>query len=115
MDDASIKMEQLRKWRSRRKKDVSIDSMMSVVCRSLRKTNKQLVQIQDAWQEFVPQRLHQVAVPIALHSGVLEVSVDSSPTVLSVLDYFENFNNGVVERCEKYMFALNNNLFSNAK
>ena len=58
--------------------------MMSVVCRSLRKTNKQLVQIQDAWQEFVPQRLHQVAVPIALHSGVLEVSVDSSPTAFQI-------------------------------
>lgn len=84
MDDASIKMEQLRKWRSRRKKDVSIDSMMRVVCRSLRKTNKQLVQIQEAWQEFVPQRLHQVAVPIALRSGVLEVSVDSSPTAFQI-------------------------------
>jgi len=58
--------------------------MMSVVCRSLRKTNKQLVQIQDAWQEFVPQRLHQVAVPIALRSGVLEVSVDSSPTAFQI-------------------------------
>ena len=58
--------------------------MMRVVCRSLRKTNKQLVQIQDAWQEFVPQRLHQVAVPIALHSGVLEVSVDSSPTAFQI-------------------------------
>ena len=84
MDDASIKIEQLRKWRSRRKKDLSIDSVIRVFCRSLKKTNTQLVQLQVAWKEFVPQRLQQVAVPIALRSGVLEVSVDSSPTAFQI-------------------------------
>lgn len=84
MDDALIKMEQLRKWRSKRKRDVSIDSALQNFCRSLKKTNKQLVQITEAWEEFVPMRLHHAAVPIALRGGVLEVSVDGSPTAFQV-------------------------------
>jgi predicted nucleic acid-binding Zn ribbon protein len=84
MDDAAIKMEQLQKWRSRRKKDLSIDSVMHTFCGSLRKTNKQLLQIQEAWKECVPARLHHVAIPISLRSGILEVSVDGSPTAFQM-------------------------------
>ncbi len=42
------------------------------------------MQIQEAWKEFVPKRLHHSAVPIALRGGVLEVSVDGSPTAFQV-------------------------------
>jgi predicted nucleic acid-binding Zn ribbon protein len=84
MDDASIKIEQLRKWRSKRKKDLSIDSSMNLFCRSLKKTNKQLVQIQEAWTELVPQRLHNVAVPFSFRGGILEVAVDGSPTAFQM-------------------------------
>jgi hypothetical protein len=84
MDDASIKMEQLQKWRSRRKIELSIDSTMNTFCRSLRKTNKQLQQIQIAWSEFVPKPLHDVAIPISLRAGILEISVDGSPTAFQM-------------------------------
>lgn len=80
MDDASIKIEQLRKWRARRQRDLSIDNTMAVFCRSLKKTNKQLGQIQEAWDELVPQQLQRVAVPLSFRGGILEVTVDGSPT-----------------------------------
>ena len=84
MDDASIKLEQLQKWRVRRKRDLSIDSVMHTFCGSLKKTNKQLLQIQEAWEECVPKRLHEVAILISLRSGILEVSVDGSPTAFQI-------------------------------
>jgi len=84
MDDATIKIEQLRKWRATRRKDVSIDVAMNHFRHSLKKTNKQLLQIQTAWEELTPKRLHSAAFPISLRQGVLYVSVDGSPTAYQV-------------------------------
>ena len=84
MDDAAIKIEQLKKWRSSRKRDLRIDTAMNVFCRSLKKTNKQLVQIQEAWNELVPHQYHAVAIPIAFRGGILDVVVDGSPTAYQV-------------------------------
>jgi len=84
VDDASIKIEQLQKWRAVRKRELRIDAVMHTFCRSLKKTNKQLLQIQDAWNELMPAHLSQVAIPFSLRSGILEVTVDSSPTAYKV-------------------------------
>jgi hypothetical protein len=84
MDDVSVQIEQLQKWRSRRKVDMRIDTTMNSICKSLKNINKQLVQIQEAWSEFVPNRLNTVAVPTALRNGVLEITVDGSPTAFQV-------------------------------
>ncbi len=84
MDDASTKIYQLRKWRSRKKRDLGIDSTMLSVCKSLKKTNKQLMQIQEAWNELIPSRLQATTIPTSLRSGVLEITVDGSPTAYQI-------------------------------
>ncbi len=84
MDDQTIKIEQLRKWRARRKKDLRIDSEMNTICRSLKKTNTQLLKLREHWNELVPERLNQVAIPTALQRGVLVVAVDGSPTAYQI-------------------------------
>ena len=94
MDDAAIKIEQLKKWRSSRKRDLRIDTAMNVFCRSLKKTNKQLVQIQEAWNELVPHQYHAVAIPIAFRGGILDVVVDGSPTAYQVTHANHHFELG---------------------
>ena len=84
MDDGIIKLEQLKKWRSRRKQDVQIDQTMNAFCRSLRKVNKQVVQLQDAWIEFVPHQLATLSMPVSFKQGVLVVAVDGAPTAYQV-------------------------------
>ena len=51
MDNVSVKIHQLQKWRARRNQDLSIDSSMNAFCRSLKKANKKLVQMQEAWDD----------------------------------------------------------------
>ncbi len=80
MDDAIIKIEQLQKWRCARKRELRIDSVMNSFCRSLKKTNKQLSQIQAAWEELLPEAMRRVSFPISFRNGILVVSVDGSPT-----------------------------------
>ena len=80
MDDEVIKIEQLQKWRSRRKKNLRVDLEMQSLCRSLKKTNKHLEQIRETWNDLLPKQLLQVEIPIAFRAGVLEISVDGSPT-----------------------------------
>jgi len=80
MDDSIIKIEQLQKWRCTRKKELRIDSVMNSFCRSLKKTNKHLSQLQVTWDELLPETIRSVAIPISFRSGILVVSVDGSPT-----------------------------------
>ncbi len=84
MEDGFIKIEQLRKWRSRKKKELRLDTEMNSFCRSLKKTNSQLLQLREEWNELVPTLLSQVAIPVAFRNGVLEVSVDGSPTAYQI-------------------------------
>jgi|TARA_B100000959_G_scaffold280757_2_gene343218 hypothetical protein len=84
MDNASLKISQLQKWRTRRKQDLRIDSSMNAFCRSLKKANKKLLQMQEAWDEFVPEQLSLVAIPISFKGGILEVVVDGSPTAYKI-------------------------------
>lgn len=80
MDNVVVKLEQLRKWRARRDRDISIGTSILAMRRILKKSNKQLSQLLDAWDEFVPAEIRQHAHPISLRGGVLEVAADSAPT-----------------------------------
>tara|TARA_X000001036_G_C20570190_1_gene762308 strand:+ start:487 stop:825 length:339 start_codon:yes stop_codon:yes gene_type:complete len=80
MDDAAFKINQLQKWRARKVKDISIDHSMNQICKSMRKTTKQLSEIQQAWNELVPHQFQHNSIPISFKGGVLEVAVDASPT-----------------------------------
>ncbi|MBC8309377.1 MAG: DUF721 domain-containing protein [Planctomycetes bacterium] len=84
MDNAAVKINQLQKWRARRNKDLSIDSSINTFCRSLKKANKKLVQMQEAWDELLPEQLSLVAIPVSFKGGILEVVVDGSPTAFKI-------------------------------
>ena len=84
MEDTTIKIEQLQKWRMHKRRDLRLDQALNSFCRSLRKSSKQLSQVQDAWLELVPQQLLQVSMPVALRNGTVEVVVDCAPTAYHV-------------------------------
>ncbi|MGY8753514.1 MAG: DciA family protein [Phycisphaerales bacterium] len=73
-------LEQIRAWRKPNYKETSIASTILAFRKSLKKTNKQLTQILEAWDEHVPEQIHRNAIPTSLKSGVLEVTVTDSPT-----------------------------------
>jgi hypothetical protein len=75
-----LQVEQLRKWRKRKVRDTSIESTIIAFRKSLKKGNKQLTQLLEAWDELVPSNLTKNAIPTSLRSGILEVSVTDSST-----------------------------------
>jgi hypothetical protein len=77
-------VEQLREWRKRKVRDTSIETSILEFRRSLKKTNKQLSNLMEAWDTLVPEHLAQNAIPTALRAGVLEVTVTDSSTSYQV-------------------------------
>tara|TARA_B100000959_G_scaffold187212_1_gene195789 strand:- start:1128 stop:1466 length:339 start_codon:yes stop_codon:yes gene_type:complete len=84
MDDKTSKIERLQNWRAWKKPNLRVDQVMNSFCRSLKKSSKQLVQVQDAWLELIPNQLSAVSMPIALRNGTVEVIVDCAPTAYKV-------------------------------
>lgn len=80
MGNGNVQLEQLRKWRARHDKDISVGATIQELRRNLKKSSKQLTQLIEAWDELVPSHIHQSANPISFQSGVLEVYADGSPT-----------------------------------
>jgi hypothetical protein len=80
MDNASNQLEQIRLWRKRNFRDSSISATILELRKSLKKTNKQLTQIMQAWDLHVPAHIHKNAIPTSLRGGILEITVDDSPT-----------------------------------
>ena len=77
-------LQQLRKWRASRDRDISIGTSILDLRRSLKKSNKQLSQLLDAWDEVVPTYLSQHSHPVSLCRGVLEISADGAPTAFQL-------------------------------
>lgn len=80
MGKSMSQLKQLRQWRTRREKDISVGVTIHELQRSLKKSNKHLTQLIEAWDELVPQQIHQSANPTSFQGGVLEVFADGSPT-----------------------------------
>ena len=64
MGKSLVQLEQLRKWRARRNKDISIGATIEELRRKLKKSNKHLTQLVEAWDELDPSHIHQNANPI---------------------------------------------------
>ena len=73
-------LKQLREWRAWRDRDISVGATIHELQRTLKKSNKHLTQLIEAWDELVPEQLHQSANPTSFQGGVLEVFADGSPT-----------------------------------
>ena len=80
MSKLHAQLEELRKWRKRKVRDTSIEHSILEFRRALKKTNKQLSQILEAWDMLVPRHVSQNATPTSLRAGIVEVSVTDSPT-----------------------------------
>ena len=80
MTNFTLQLQKLREWRARREKDTSVRTAIVDLRRSLKKSNKQLSQLLEAWDEVVPTHLLQTAHPISFKGGTLEVSTDGAPT-----------------------------------
>jgi hypothetical protein len=80
MGKSMSQLKQIRQWRARREKDFSIGATIHELQRTLKKSNKHLTQLIEAWDELVPKQIHQSANPTSFQGGVLEVFADGSPT-----------------------------------
>ena len=80
MANLSNKLEQIRSWRERNFRDLSIEPTIIELRKSLKKTNKQLSQILEVWDVEVPEQIRLRAIPTSLRRGTLEVTIDDSST-----------------------------------
>ncbi|MCH2146451.1 MAG: DUF721 domain-containing protein [Phycisphaerales bacterium] len=72
------KLNQLREWRGRKDRDLSVQLTLAKLKRSLKRSNTQLLQIAEVWKEEVPELIYEQTHPISLKNGVLEVAVNGS-------------------------------------
>ena len=72
------KLEQLREWRGRRERDLTMQKTLANLKRTLKRSNTQLLQIAEVWKEEVPEFIYEQTHPISLKNGVLEVAVNGS-------------------------------------
>ena len=80
MGSESRKLQNLRNWRGPKEKNLSIQSELLSLQRTLKKGNKQLVQIAEIWESAVPHHIRENTYPISLKNGVLEIAANGSPT-----------------------------------
>ena len=80
MGNSMTQLKQIRQWREHRVKDISIGATIHELRRKLKKSNKHLTQLIEAWDELVPTSIHQNATPTSFQNGILEVFADGSPT-----------------------------------
>lgn len=80
MGSSISKLKQIREWRARRDKDISVGATIHELQRTLKRSNKHLSQLIEAWDDLVPTRFQHSATPTSFQSGVLEVLADGSPT-----------------------------------
>ena len=72
------KLEQLREWRGRRERDLTMQKTLANLKRTLKRSNTQLLQIAEVWKEEVPEFIYEQTHPISLKNGVLEVAANGS-------------------------------------
>ncbi len=72
------KLEQLREWRGRKERDLSVHQTLSKLKRTLKRSNTQLLQIAEVWKSEVPELMYEQTHPISLKNGVLVVAVNGS-------------------------------------
>ena len=80
MGSESRKLENLRKWRGPKERDLSVKSELLSLQKTIKTGNKQLVQISEIWESAVPHHIRENTYPISLKNGVLEIAANGSPT-----------------------------------
>lgn len=84
-DDAASmrqrKLEQLRRWRNRPPRDLTLSFLPEHFKRSIEKPHQQLGQLVEIWRQWMPARLLERTTLASLQRGVLTVHVPDSATL----------------------------------
>ena len=77
-------IKQLQAWRGRPPRDLSITAVMDAAVEQAAKSHKKLGELIELWRELLPEEITSRSVLTGFRSGVLQVKVDSSPTMFEV-------------------------------
>ncbi len=78
--DAAAQIEQLRKYRQRRERDLSIAPLIGAMGDDARRTQRRLGALIDLWSQLVPGELEKHSRVVGVRGGVVQVQCDSSST-----------------------------------
>ena len=78
--DAARQIEQLRKYRQRRERDLSIGQLVGAMGDDARKTQRRLGSLIDLWSELVPGEIEKHSRVLGVRGGVVQVQCDSAST-----------------------------------
>ncbi len=80
MTDATARLEQLRRWRSRPDRAVAIEPLIAARLKEAKRLQKTLGSFVELWETVLPDELAERTQVTGLRSGVVQVTVDSSAT-----------------------------------
>ena len=80
MTDATARLEQLRRWRSRPDRAVAIEPLIAARLKEARRHQKTLGSFVELWETVLPDELAGRTRVTGLRNGVVQVTVDSSAT-----------------------------------
>ncbi len=78
--DAATQIEQLRKYRQRPEREVSIGRLVGSMADDARRTQRRLGSLIDLWSELAPPELERHSRVVAVRGGVGHVQCDSAST-----------------------------------
>lgn len=80
MADAATQIEQLRKYRCKPQRDLTVTHLIKSVAGAAQKTQRKLGALIDLWEQHVPPQLASHTAITGLRGGTLHVAVDGSAT-----------------------------------
>lgn len=80
MADAASQIEQLRKFRQRLEREISIDRLVGSMADDARRTQRRLGSLIDLWSELVPAELERHSRVVGVRGGVGHIHCDSAST-----------------------------------
>ncbi len=80
MVDAVTDIEQLRRHRQRRERDLSIAQLVGAMADDARRTQRRLGALIDLWSQMVPRELEKHSRVVGVRGGVAAVQCDSAST-----------------------------------
>ncbi len=78
--DAATQIEQLRKHRQRRERDLSIAQLVGAMADDARRTQRRLGALIDLWSQLVPRELEKHSRVLGVRGGIVQIQCDSSST-----------------------------------
>jgi hypothetical protein len=77
-------LEELRRLRGNRSRDISIASTIAATASAAASTHKKLGELIEIWERHVPANIANRTTLLGIRAGVLNVSVDSSSTAFEL-------------------------------